>query len=104
MQYRKPELKEFVQDFEFEYLQTIGGGSFFFIDSNTDNNNIAEQLLKNRQPEQNKWVPMKVFWLNEDWIDCGNFVYKLHSVIDCPINLKWALDNNKIRTKIKEHE
>ncbi len=79
--YRIPKKEEFIKGFKFEYLQTSGGSSWFFMNA-PDLPSIDEQIKANEQPIIQTWVDLE-----------------FDNIFDCPIALDYSLENNLIRCK-----
>jgi hypothetical protein len=108
--YRIPTIDEFVQDFEFERKIRRGGGSWFGFNINMSKEEVEKQLLVNRQPIFDEWIPMKVWWkprtLEEATITTKDestgeiWTSIINPEFDKPINEEKMISEGKIRVKI----
>ncbi len=106
-QYRTPRVEEFIQGFEFEYLQRSGGGSYFYM-INEDGSLCTEedckkQVEKNRQPIVEEWIPLKVWWKPETLEEAkktSGLITWFICPFDAPISKERSVKNRTVRVKI----
>lgn len=103
--YRIPEFKEFIQDFEFEYLATRGGEGMVTYIGEGGTLTKAEVF---RVPITKTWTPMKVWWKPRSKEEAkrvseypdGTKITWFVGEIDAPISVRHSIEDKLVRVKI----